>query len=675
VTFEFSNLLILLNETIATAIVVIAASLLLYNLTRNLGDRVARTSAIVLGCMTAAYLSDVFLSLGPGLNTYQAVLRLQWIGIAFMPVALLHLSDALLATTGLPSRGRRRTIIRLLYLLSALFLLLAAFTDWLIAPVSVPTPPGRVGPAFASIVAGPLFAVYAAYFVVTAVFAFVNVQRARLRCITRATRRRMGYLQFALLTPAVGIFPFSILLGPGQEYSPSGVLLVIAANIGVILMLLFLAYPLSFFGSRTPDRLVKTELLRFLLRGPATGLLALVAILYIAPLGTLFGLPEDRFTPFAVIAIVLVWQWFIAVALPYLERGFIYASEDDQQLETLEALSDRLLSRTDLIQLQEAILHAVCDYLRVTTAFIAAFQPARSGENGSRALALTAAVGLVRPTGEALEHAEDLFERLFEPSAGNGARLPQIIVWQGYWLTPLFSEKSRSGQQGPETWIGVLGVQARAAHIDFTADDADMLAGFAARAATSIEDLTLQQEIFSALGGLLPQIRLTRENTGAIEYRPARPATPAPAAAPAAAAPAPDLTALREQVKAALRHYWGGPGLTSSRLLTLKTAQQLAPAHNGDAARTMRALLDRALDRMKPIDGEKSMTAPEWTLYNILHLRFVKGVTAKEVAHRLSLSEAHLYRRQNAAIDAMVDQLLALEREASDRAALDSAQT
>ena len=42
----------LANETLTTAIVVIAASMLLYNLTRNLRDRVARTSSVVLACVT-----------------------------------------------------------------------------------------------------------------------------------------------------------------------------------------------------------------------------------------------------------------------------------------------------------------------------------------------------------------------------------------------------------------------------------------------------------------------------------------------------------------------------------------------------------------------------------------------------------------------------------------------
>src|SRR5689334_2782645 len=127
----------LVNETLTAAIVVVAASMLLYNLTRNLRNRVARTSSVVLACVTIVSLCDVFVSLEPSLKTLDATVRVQWIGIAFIPAATFHLSDALLATTGLPSRGRRRRVARLMYLTSVIFILTAAFSDILIHPIFV----------------------------------------------------------------------------------------------------------------------------------------------------------------------------------------------------------------------------------------------------------------------------------------------------------------------------------------------------------------------------------------------------------------------------------------------------------------------------------------------------------------------------------------------------------
>jgi hypothetical protein len=46
-----SSLLNSINEILTTAIVVLTASMLLYNLSRNLRNRVARTSGIVLLCV------------------------------------------------------------------------------------------------------------------------------------------------------------------------------------------------------------------------------------------------------------------------------------------------------------------------------------------------------------------------------------------------------------------------------------------------------------------------------------------------------------------------------------------------------------------------------------------------------------------------------------------------
>src|SRR5215213_885297 len=164
----------LVNETLTAAIVVVAASMLLYNLTRNLRNRVARTSSVVLACVTIVSLCDVFISLGPSPSTLAATVRVQWIGIAFIPAATFHLSDALLATTGLPSRGRRRRIVRFMYIISMIFILAAAFSNILIRPV-------LLGTQVLNIISGPLFWVYMAFFIVAIGVSIINVQRARNR--------------------------------------------------------------------------------------------------------------------------------------------------------------------------------------------------------------------------------------------------------------------------------------------------------------------------------------------------------------------------------------------------------------------------------------------------------------------------------------------------------------
>jgi len=636
------------NAILTAAIVIVAASMLLYNLTRNLRDRVARTSSVVLGCLTIVYICDTFLSLGPDPRTYSAVLRLQWLGIAFMPVAMYHLSDALLATTGLPSRGRRRRVIRVLYGISLIFFLLATSSDALLRPVVIASPSRVGGDSDVTVVAGGAFTVYLVYFLIATGAALLNVQRAKNRCIARSTRRRMGYLQVAMLTPAVGIFPFALLLGPGTELSLTGLALVNVANVVVILMLIFLAYPLSFFGSRIPDRLVKTGLLRFFLRGPGTGMLALGVIVTSTSGFRVLGLPSDEFMPFAVVVVVLFWQWSVALALPTIERRLIYPGEDADQIEKLEGLSDRLLTRGDLLQLLDAILASTCDYLRVSSAFVAALGDDPQNE-------IIAAQGPMIPDASQLTSIQTALA-----ARESGVSL---LAWNGLWLAPLVS--GRSGSL-PVIVIGCLGIQARAPQIDLTADDQRMLDAFVRRAAQTLDDLSLQTELFAALEGLLPQVALTRSRSAALEYRVSQPS------AALDNAPAPnargerldhsDEDAYKEQVRAALRHYWGGPGLTSSRLLETTLVREALPVNDDNPIKALRAVLTMGIEKLRP-EGERKYLPPEWTLYNLLDLRFVQQNKVREVAQRLALGESDLYRKQRIAIDQLAEILWKLERD------------
>lgn len=624
----------LANETLTAAIVVIAASMLLYNLTRNLRNRVARTSAIVLACVTVVYVGDVFIALGPRAGTLEAVMRMQWIGIALMPAAMFHLSDALLATTGLPSRGRRRRVTQRLYLIGAALLVAAAFTDILIHPVTQ----GRI-----RILPGFMFPVYCLFFVLGTGIGFINVQRARHRCLTRDTRRRMGYLQFAMLTPAFGIFPYSVLLGIGETDSLAMLFLVNASNLVIILMLLFLAYPLSFFGTQVPDRVVKADLLRFMLRGPATGLLALVVIIFTTQATAIVGLPGDSFMPFAVVAVVLLWQWLVALALPWLERRLIYANDEDDQLEQLQDLSDRLLTRSDLLQLLDAILAATCDYLQVNTAFILSFSQEKPE--------LVAAVGPARPDQTWLEDETGSLQTL-----GRGDSAPgelKVSPWHSYWVIPLYSQRGNE-REGDRVLIGFLGIQARSNEINLTTEEKHTLRIWVRRAAETLDNIALQGEIYAALEGLLPQISVTRTRAAEVEYRPGRDQS----------LPADNGTIDRElfveQVRAALRHYWGGPGLTSSRLLELQVVKDLQADHNDNAVRALRAALQIAIEKQRP-PGERKLASPEWTIYNILEQRFIENHKVRDVARRLVLSEPDFYRKQKIAIEAVADTLIEME--------------
>ena len=630
-----SSLLNSINEILTTAIVVLTASMLLYNLSRNLRNRVARTSGSVLLCVTIVSMCDVLISLGPSHLTLENIVRAQWIGIAFIPAATFHLSDALLATTGLPSRGRRRRVSRLLYFISVLFVIAAAFTDILIKPVIR-------GSELVNITGGGLFIVYVAYFLAAVITAFINVQRARQRCLTRDTRRRMGYLQFAMLTPAFGVFPYSVLLGISETGSVGMLLVVNIANATLIMMLLFLSYPLSFFGSSQPDRVVKTDLLRFILRGPATGLLALAVILIITPASRVMGLPGNSFIQFAVVTVVLFWQWSVALALPILEKRLIYSDEDDDQLEKLQTLSERLLTRSDLLQLLDAILSSTCDYLQISTAFVASLTTTETE--------IISAVGPLQPQPAWLTDEANILLGILTQNKDDMSQ--SIRQWHSYWVAPLYSKRSID-DNGDPILIGIFGMQARAINVDLTSDEMSVFRKEIKRTAETLDDLRLQSEIYAALEGLLPQITITRTRAAEVEYRPGRNGK-------IVSADPIDKEQFTEQVKAALKHYWGGPGLSNSGLQELKIVREALHENGDNPTKALRSVIQKAIEHQRP-EGERKMLSPEWMVYNILEERFIERHKVRDAAHKLALSEPDFYRKQNVAINAVTNTLLEME--------------
>jgi len=110
-----------------------------------------------------------------------------------------------------------------------------------------------------------------------------------------------------------------------------------------------------------------------------------------------------------------------------------------------------------------------------------------------------------------------------------------------------------------------------------------------------------------------------------------------------------------------LTHYWGGPKLTQSPLIKLQVVQELADEFDGNASNALRALLRKAVDQVKP-EGERRFTS-EWILFNILEMKFIEGRKVREVASRLAMSEADLYRKQRVAVEAVARAILEMESE------------
>ena len=198
ITFpSWADILDLANLLLSVTVAVLAFSLLAYVLAYNVRNRVGRAFAILLACVMVVYTGDVLLYLVAPEQT-ELWLRLQWLGIAFVPAAYFDLSDALLRTTNAISRRRTR-LVMLSYAVSGVIALLALFTDLVVQPASGQANLYYLDP-------GRLFPVFVVYFFLASGYGLYNTYRVRQRCLTPASRRRMTYLVVSFIAPGLGVF-------------------------------------------------------------------------------------------------------------------------------------------------------------------------------------------------------------------------------------------------------------------------------------------------------------------------------------------------------------------------------------------------------------------------------------------------------------------------------------
>ena len=220
-----------------------------------------------------------------------------------------------------------------------------------------------------------------------------------------------------------------------------------------------------------------------------------------------------------------------------------------------------------------------------------------------------------------------------------------------FWMLPLHQRK-RDNMDLDEVppLLGLMGVARREGHSSMEKDQRDALWLLADRAAMALEDRLLQQRVFRSLQDLQPRVDMLQRLRAFGRYD---------SRANMLDESLPPEADLANWVKDALTHYWGGPKLTNSPLMRLQVVQELAREHDDNPANALRALLRKAVDQVRP-EGERRFTT-EWILYNILEMKFIEGRKVREVAERLAMSEADLYRKQRIAVEAVAKAILTME--------------
>ncbi len=632
----FITSLRVLNELLTAGIAITAFSLLLYALSFNLRDRVTRSFALILTCVVVVFVSDAIGAVATEPRDLEIWLQLQWVGIVFLPPAYLHFSDALLATTGRPSRGRRRIAVRLSYGIAAVFLLLLPL-GLLVGPL---VENGAPAPHLQRTLATWVFSLY---YTASMLLAGINFLRSFRRTVTTAGRRRMVYLMVGALAPALGSYPY-LLFGSGVA-ARHQLIFWLAATLSSLLvsvLLVIMAYAVAFFGVSWPDRVIKRRLFKWLMRGPVTASTVLALTTLIRRGGQALGLDYPAIVPVVMTGSILLLEHLITLIAPVWER-WLFHGGDRKDIELFQRLEERLLTTADLRQFLESVLAAVCDRLQTNTAFLMVLS-----SNGKDML--------VTLGENKFPEQEDLSEELIE-QVSKDQENTGLFVWGDYWLVPLYHQRGDHN-----ALLGLVGI-LRKPGLSMDDEQSEALSILTQRAAMALEDRLSQQEVFTSLEALAPEVEFIQSLRAATSYRGeesvsellTRDTLPA----------LPGDTTLAGWVKDALSHYWGGPRLTQSPLLKLQVVQQALAEHEGNPTNALRAILRQAIEQVRP-EGERRFTG-EWILYNILELKFLEGRKVREVAMRLALSEADLYRKQRVAIEAVAKAILEMERQATEQ--------
>ncbi len=616
-----------INQIFTAGIAITAFSLFLYSLSFNLRDRVARSFAIILLCVVVVFAAESLQDNTASIPTLDLLMRLQWFGLAFLPAAYLHLSDALLVTAGRPSRGRRRFAVRGMYAVSSFFLLLLAF-GYLLGPI---VPDGKPAPYLQRTGWTEVFTIF---YVAAMVWAGINFLRAYNLMLTRSGRRRMLYLMAGATAPALGSYPyllFGYALAARHQFLFWSAAVVINALVGALVVVM--AYAVAFFGVSWPDRVIKSRLFKWIMRGPVTASVALALMTVVRRGGELLGTPYSAFVPFTVVASVLLMEHAITFAAPLWERWLFYG-RGRGELELLQNVEERLLTQGDLQQFLESVLAAVRDHLQSPSAFVAAL-------DDETLLPVVA-------TGNRAMIEQDSLTSALAHVNGDARREFQ---WGNFWVLPLYARRRvEMDRDELPPLLGLLGVARNEKKPDMERDQREALWLLAERAALALEDRQLQQRLFHSLADIQPQVEMIQRMRAASRYD---------SHVNLLEAPLPQEADLANWVRDALTHYWGGPKFTNNPLTKLQVVRDLADKEDGNTANALRALLRRAVDEVKP-RGDRKFTT-EWILYNILEMKFIEGRKVRDVASRLAMSEADLYRKQRVAIEAVARAIIEME--------------
>ncbi|HOT92173.1 MAG TPA: histidine kinase N-terminal 7TM domain-containing protein [Anaerolineae bacterium] len=617
---DWQHLLIRVNDVLTAGVAATAFALMLYLFFYNRGSRVASAFSGLLACVIAVYVVDLLPPNGVDPDRAWLLLRLQWIGIAFTPPFYLEFVRSIRL---LVMKDRFPGWLRpVFFFISGLVAVLALWTDLVVRDGVVTVGALHLRP-------GALFYPFALIFIGVTLWGLYETFNAHQRCYTRAARRRMTYLSISFMAPALGVFPYLLVIGwPVRFSEPLFWSVLIVGNVGVATMLALMAYSIAFIGALTPDRAIKYRMVRFLLRGPLTAIVALGVFGLGLTLEPLLGVRPYSLSLMALAASVIVMQLGIELAKPLIDLALY--REGRAEVVRLQELSQRLLTTADLQQFLENVLAALCEIMRSDGGFLAMLDHS--------ALHWDIRCNLY-VTQEELSH-------IPLEEVAQARQQDRVIFWDGYWVLVI---RDKSGSD----MLGLVGLRSPEVTLPLAAEQETLMDELLVQASAALEDRRLQQVVFSTFSPLFSELTDIQRRGSILRYE----------GEAVTGFPLTQSPELPQWVHDALAHYWGGPRLTENPLLDLEIVKRAAADYDGNTVKGLRAVLADAIERLRP-DGERKLTAPEWLLYNILEMKFLRGHKVREVAMRLAVSESDLYRKQRIAIENLAEIIALMEEEA-----------
>jgi len=623
---SIKDLIQTISQIFEAGIAITAFSLFIRALTFNLKDRVSRAFAIILLSVMIVYSGEAVSSIFTPLDGLEFWLKLQWVGIIIFPTAFLNLSDTLMETTGHPSRGRREKVIQVGIVISAIFLILL-FLGLFTGPLQLEEIPHLERTSITYW--------FSIYYLIASIFSGWTIWRAYKRTRIKISARRMGYLMSSAFILIIGTFPY---IQIGTSFAEANPLfftgLATLGNLLFFFFLILMAYAVAFFGVPWPDRIIRSRLLKWLLRGPFTVfiVLTLMTLVYKATINIDINI---ILVPIVTIVSVLLIEHAITILFPFFERWVIHRDGEAEKIDLLQNFGERLITSIDLKQFLDAVLAAACDQFQVNTGFIAAID-----QDGVENIVQTGDQKLVEELASDEKFSKKA-EMLAKEKRGN------VFSWGNFWLFSLHDQQ--------KNLIGILGVQ-REEDAEPTDIQIQTLASLGERAGQAIEDRFLQEQVFTTLQDLEPKINRIQRLRAATRFDPRE-----------LALPEEEIGISKDfyqMVKDALSHYWGGPKLTESPLMNLTVVQEAVKENEGNTVNALRSILKKAINNVRP-EGERRFTG-EWILYNLLEMKFLEGRKVRDIALRLAMSEADLYRKQRVAIEEISKTVMELEMKAKD---------